>query len=63
MAAVNRPKATALVLGCDRLPGEADPYECLDCLTERDACAFHAGFADGWDACMAAVAAWVNRDD
>jgi hypothetical protein len=55
--------AGAMALGCDRLPDEADPYQCAECMAVGDSCAFHAGFAAGWDACMGAVADWVNRDE
>jgi hypothetical protein len=55
-------KPSTLALGCDHPPAEADPYRCRDCLTGGDACAFHAGFAEGWDGAMTAVMQWVCRD-
>jgi hypothetical protein len=43
----------------DRL-GEVDPYECSACQAEGELCAFHAGFAEGWDACACFVARALN---
>ncbi|MGH9120151.1 MAG: hypothetical protein ACRD0A_20470 [Acidimicrobiales bacterium] len=39
-----------------------DPYDCADCLAARDVCRFHAGFAEGWDACAELVARMVVGD-
>ena len=43
------------------LAGDVDPYRCEGCLAAGDACPFHQGFADGWDACAAFVAGVVSR--
>lgn len=43
----------------ESLAGGADPYRCELCLATGDACRFHQGFADGWDACAAFVAGVV----
>lgn len=45
----------------ESLAGAADPYQCEGCLAVGDACPFHQGFADGWDACAAFVAGVVEH--
>lgn len=42
---------------------EVDPYACEACLAAKDICVFHSGFAEGWDACAAAVARVAAEDD
>ena len=46
----------------DELIEGTDPYDCPACLAGGDACEFHAGFAEGWDACAAFVARAVEAD-
>jgi hypothetical protein len=45
---------------CHELPEQVDPYVCGECLSTGDACPYHAGYAEGWDACVA-VMAGVDR--
>jgi hypothetical protein len=37
-------------------PTDIDPYDCEDCVVVSGICAYHQGWADGWD-CAATVAA------
>ena len=45
----------------ESLAGDIDPYQCERCLAAGDACPFHQGFADGWDACAALMAAVIGH--
>jgi hypothetical protein len=45
----------------DELVDGMDPLECAACLAAGDACEFHAGWAEGWDACAAFVARAVDE--
>jgi hypothetical protein len=40
---------------CTELPEQVDPYVCAACLSTGEACPFHAGYAEGWDACLAVL--------
>jgi len=53
--------STGLDVTVDELADEVDPYDCEDCLTAGDVCKFHAGFAQGWDACAAFVGRAVEE--
>ena len=50
-------------VGLGDLVAGVDPLECPACVELGDACRFHAGFAAGWDACAAFVAAVVEQRD
>jgi hypothetical protein len=54
-----RRNGTPAAIEADRLV-EADPYECSACRVDGELCAFHAGFAEGWDACACFVARTLN---
>jgi hypothetical protein len=41
---------------------EVDPQDCEACVAAGDLCAFHTGFAEGWDACAGLVARMVTGD-
>jgi hypothetical protein len=43
---------------CHELPEAVDPYVCAECLSTGDACPFHAGYAEGFDAAVAVMAGW-----
>jgi hypothetical protein len=47
--------------GADPATG-GNPYECSACLAIGVACEFHAGWAEGWDACTAFVARVVEDE-
>ena len=46
----------------DELVSGGDPYECPACAAAGDACEFHTGWAEGWDACVAFVAEAVEAE-
>jgi hypothetical protein len=46
----------------DELVDVADPYACPTCLNAADACDFHDGFGQGWDACAAFIARRLGVD-
>jgi hypothetical protein len=46
---------------CRELPEEVDPYVCTECLSTGDMCPFHNGYAEGWDAAVAVIAAGLDR--
>ena len=46
----------------DELVVAVDPYGCSACLTAGDACDFHDGFGQGWDACAAFIAVRLGSD-
>lgn len=41
-------------------PVAVDLNDCSACVERGDVCTFHAGFAEGWDACACLVADVVN---
>lgn len=47
--------------GVEELADVVDPLDCVDCVALGDACAFHRGFAEGWDACAEFIARHVER--
>jgi hypothetical protein len=46
----------------DELPPGADPLACPACVELGDACGFHQGFAEGWDACAEFMAGHVGGE-
>lgn len=60
MAIVDRSGAPVGV--ADELPAGVDPLACAACVELGDACGFHRGFAEGWDACAEFMARHVEGD-
>ena len=46
----------------DELVSGGNPYVCAACVAVGEVCAFHAGWAAGWDACAAFVAHAVDDE-
>jgi hypothetical protein len=42
-------------------PTTIDPLDCPDCVEAGDICAYHQGWADGWDCAAAVVGAHVEH--